>query len=127
MQNKAGEEGQTGDKVVAGSGPQSFDRRGPGRAELRNQSYETYDPEDQKRRAGIISCEGLVRLLHSSQPLSASEIRKLSYSPKEVVHRSLKRLTALDLVVKVEFESHTLYALQNRWQPLIHRVLPDLL
>lgn len=65
----------------------------------------------------------LLRLLSYNQPLSTAEIQKEYYIPKDRLQRGLRQLLVLELVVKVNFESHVLYAINGTFNSLIKHTL----
>lgn len=73
--------------------------------------------------AAIRRHDELLRLLIFQQPLSAVELREEFYIPKDRLQRSLRQLMSVNIVIRVDFESHTLYAINGSYNTLIQRTL----
>jgi hypothetical protein len=57
--------------------------------------------------------------------LSAKELTAELRTSKDHVFKKLKRLKKYGLVKQIEFESHVLYCIDGRFNPLIHSVLNE--
>ena len=84
-----------------------------------SQNYSTHP----KKLAAIRRHNELLRLLKFNQPLSTAEIQKEYYIPKDRLQRALRQLTVLELVIKVNFESHVLYAINGTFNNLIDNTI----
>ena len=98
------------------------DRRTPTEKVSKENLSQNYSTNPQ-RLAAIHRHHELLRLLSFNQPLSTSEIQKEYYIPKDRLQRSLRQLTALELIIKVNFESHVLYVINSTFNGLINIVL----
>jgi hypothetical protein len=55
--------------------------------------------------------------------MSSAEILAELYQPRALLQSTLRKLIRTDLLVKVEFEQHTLYVLNGRYNELIKTTL----
>ena len=65
----------------------------------------------------------LIYLLLCRQPLSLKEILDELGSSKQKLLRDLKQLLKYKLIIRVNFESHVLYVIDGKHNPLIHSIL----
>lgn len=94
--------------------------------EIRNQVISFHNPRHQGRIQAITRHSSLILDLRSIQPASLSEIADEVGQSTSSVRNHLKRLTQLDLVVRVAFEHHTLYCLNGDYNVHIERILREL-
>lgn len=78
---------------------------------------------DRQRAAAIRTYEELIRLLQFHQPMSSAEILAELYQPRALLQSTLRNLIRTGLLVKVEFEQHTLYVLNGHYNELIKTTL----
>lgn len=95
-------------------------------SEVRNQVIAFYNPRHQGRIQAITRHSGLILDLQSIQPASLSEIAEEVGQSTSSVRNHLKRLTQLDLVIKIAFEQHTLYCLNGDYNIHFERILSEL-
>jgi DNA-binding transcriptional ArsR family regulator len=95
-------------------------------SEIRNQVISFHNPRHQGRIQAITHHSGLILDLKAIQPASLSEIAEEVGQSTSSVRNHLKRLTQLDLVVRVAFEHHTLYCLNGDYNVHIDRILGEL-
>jgi DNA-binding transcriptional ArsR family regulator len=95
-------------------------------SEIRNQVIAFYNPKHQGRLQAISRHGGLILDLKAIQPASLSEIAEEVGQSTSSVRNHLKRLTQLDLVVRIAFEHHTLYCLNGDYNVHIERILREL-
>lgn len=94
--------------------------------EIRNQVISFHNPRHQGRIQAITRHSGLILDLKAIQPASLSEIAEEVGQSTSSVRNHLKRLTQLDLVVRIAFEHHTLYCLNGDYNVHIDRILREL-
>jgi DNA-binding transcriptional ArsR family regulator len=95
-------------------------------SEIRNQVIAFHNPRHQGRIQAINRHSGLILDLKAIQPASLSEIAEEAGQSTSTVRNHLKRLTQLDLVVRIAFEHHTLYCLNGDNNVHIDRILGEL-
>ncbi len=95
-------------------------------SEIRNQVIAFHNPRHQGRIQAITRHSGLILDLKAIQPANLSEIAEEVGQSTSSVRNHLKRLTQLDLVVRIAFEHHTLYCLNGDYNVHIERVLGEL-
>ena len=94
--------------------------------EIRNQVISFHNPRHQGRIQAITHHSGLILDLRSIQPASLSEIAEEVGQSTSSVRNHLKRLTQLDLVIRIAFEHHTLYCLNGDYNVHVERILREL-
>ena len=95
-------------------------------SEIRNQVIAFHNPRHQGRIQAITRHSSLILDLKAIQPASLSEIAEEVGQSTSSVRNHLKRLTQLDLVIRVAFEHHTLYCLNGDYNLHIDRILGEL-
>ena len=95
-------------------------------SEVRNQVIAFHNPRHQGRIQAITRHSGLIVDLRAIQPASLSEIAEEVGQSTSSVRNHLKRLTQLDLVVRIAFEHHTLYCLNGDYNVHVERILREL-
>jgi hypothetical protein len=94
--------------------------------EIRNQVIAFHNPRHQGRIQAIAHHSSLILDLKAIQPASLSEIAEEVGQSTSSVRNHLKRLTQLDLVVRIAFEHHVLFCLNGDYNVHIDRILGEL-
>ena len=115
-----------GDPPPAGAGYLSEDHAASDCREIRNQIVSFYDSKHQGRINAITRHSGLILDLKAIQPANLVEIAEEVGQSMSSVRSHLKRLTQLDLIIKIAFEHHTLYCLNGDHNLHIDRILGEL-
>jgi len=101
------------------------DDQGFNRDQAQQIAVATDDFHTKELRACVRFYAEILHLLHYAQPLSAKELTAGLRTSKDDVFKKLKRLKKYGLVKQIEFESHVLYCIDGKFNPLIHSVLNE--
>ena len=99
--------------------------QGEGLNDLRIKLESAYSAEERKIKQVVAIYEEYITYMVNHHPCSASDIAEAVGPSKKAVHEILKRLRNYDIVVRINFEHHTLYVLNghlNRYFPKVERV-----
>jgi len=105
--------------------PTQSDDQGFNRDQAQQVVIATNDFHNKELRACVKFYAEILHLLLYAQPLSAKELTAGLRTSKDHVFKKLKRLKRYGLVKQIEFESHVLYCIDGRFNPLIHSVLNE--
>ena len=115
-----------GNPPLAGTRNLSEDHPASDPGEVRNEIKYFHNPRDQGRINAITRHSGLILDLKAIQPATVDEIAEEVGQSTSSVRSHLKRLTQLDLIIKIAFEQHTLYCLNGDHNVQIDRILGEL-
>ena len=115
-----------GDPSPAGAGYLSEDHAASDPREIRNEIKHFHNPRHKGRINAITRHSSLILDLKAIQPANLAEIAEEVGQSTSSVRNHLKRLTQLDLVVRIEFEHHALYCLNGDHNLQIDRILGEL-
>ena len=113
-------------RALAGAGYLGEDYPASDCREIRNEIKHFHNPKHQGRINAITRHSSLILDLKAIQPANLAEIAEEVGQSTSSVRNHLKRLTQLDLVVRIEFEHHALYCLNGDHNLHIDRILSEL-
>ena len=113
-------------RALAGTRNLSEDHAESDCREIRNEIKHFHNPRHKGRINAITRHSGLILDLKAIQPATLDEIAEEVGQSTSSVRNHLKRLTQLDLIIKIAFEQHTLYCLNGDHNVQIDRILSEL-
>ncbi|HAW77692.1 MAG TPA: hypothetical protein DCW74_18400 [Alteromonas australica] len=108
---------------MAGNLPDSASNPRAGVSKIQNLHLALDDKKFQKIFTAITEHTELLALLSFRQPMSCKEIRRDLGFSKRTLHESLKRLTKVGVLIKINFEQHQLYVINGEHTSLIRSCL----